>query len=223
MSAMAAETGLQPVLHIAVGGGRPENDFYAPCDVTQLDEMSAEQILADLWRQKTVEIVDGKALEEGDPGFDPRLAEHYKPFSRQFPGLAPSPDMKLTEAETSRAVDSLPAAHLCLVAASRAADIPAAVGWMATDAWSSALPVSAVLRSWEERFEARLVQIGPGAELRLLVGRPPRTLAAAEAITAELWAFCDAWVDQHHELELTSIRRIAPHAIAAPIWGFWWD
>lgn len=224
LSAMAAETGLQPVLNVASGyGNPPEAVFFAPCDVTALDQMSASEILAGLWAQKAVVIEDGRALEEGDPGFDPTLAEQYQPFSQQFPGLAPASGGVLTIAETLHAVDSLPAAHVCLGPASRAADLAAVVGWVATDAWPSALPVSAVLRSWEDRFGARLIQMGPGAEIRLLVGRPPRTTAAAQAITAELWAFCDAWVDQYHEIELTAIPEIVPHVLNGAIWGFWWD
>ena len=224
ISAMAESTGLQPVLYLDNGyGGGQEADFHAPCDAGQLDRIDAREILAGLWGQKTVVMEGGRALEEGDPGFDPTLAEEYQPFSRQFPGLAPYSDGELTGAEIVRAVDSLPSAHLCLAAAARAADLPAVTGWVTTDAWPSPLPVSAVLRSWEDRFGARLVQLGPGAEIRLLVGRPPRSQAAAQAVTAEIWAFADAWIDRHHEVELTTLSEIIPNVLDASIWGFWWD
>ena len=108
-------------------------------------------------------------------------------------------------------------------AASRPADLLAVIGWNITDAWDSALPVCAVLRSWEDRFGARLLQIGPSAEIRLLVDRPPGTTAAAQGIAAEQWAFCSTWIDQDSEAELTAISEITPRLLNAPIWGFWWD
>jgi Domain of unknown function (DUF4253) len=105
----------------------------------------------------------------------------------------------------------------------RPADLLAVVGWNISDAWDSALPVCAILHSWEDRFGAQLLQIGPSAEIRLLVDRPPRTMQAAQAIAAEQWAFCDAWIDQDSEAELTAISEITPRLGHAPIWGFWWD
>jgi hypothetical protein len=42
--------------------------------------------------------------------------------------------------------------------------------------------IGSVLRSWEDRFSARLLNVGPGAEIRLLVERPPRTRGTAEKI-----------------------------------------
>jgi hypothetical protein len=122
-----------------------------------------------------------------------------------------------------RVLASVPAAHITLIPAGRPADVLSAAGWFATDAWDSALPIAAVLRSWEERFGARLLQIGPSAEIRLLVGRPQRTMAAAQAIAAEHWAFCGAWVDQVHDIELTTLADMVPRVLNGAVWGFWWD
>jgi Domain of unknown function (DUF4253) len=47
-----------------------------------------------------------------------------------------------------------------------------------------------VLRSWEDRFAACLIDVG-SAEIRLLVERPPRTLAAAQRIAAEHYVLAD--------------------------------
>lgn len=41
------------------------------------------------------------------------------------------------------------------------------IGWTASDQFADALPVAAVLRSWEDRFGARLLEVG-FAEIRLL-------------------------------------------------------
>ena len=50
--------------------------------------------------------------------------------------------------------------------------------------------LSAVLRSWEERFDAVLVEVG-FEHIRLLARRLPRTLPDAQAVAAELWPMCD--------------------------------
>lgn len=122
------------------------------------------------------------------------------------------------------ALETVPPGFVCLAAVSRPADFLTEVGWLTTDAWEPPLHLSAVLRSWEDRFGARLLQIGPGAEIRLLVSRPPRTRDAALAVAAELWAFGDtAWVTHSSEEQVESVTEIASLIIDQPIWGFWWD
>jgi hypothetical protein len=212
ISDMAADTGLRPVLDVpSVPGGSPGESFHNPVDVADIGRLSAADILAGLWEEKTADGDDDLSIAQ------------YQPFSVQFPGLAARSEKQLTRGDTLRALDSVPPAYICLVAASRPADLLAVIGWNISDAWDSALPVCAVLRSWEDRFGAQLLQIGPSAEIRLLVERPPRTIEAAQAIAAEQWAFCCAWIDQYDEAELTAISEIAPRLINAPIWGFWWD
>jgi Domain of unknown function (DUF4253) len=212
ISDMAADTGLRPVLDMpSVPGGSPGEAFYNPVDVADIGLLSAAAILATLWEEKTA--------DEGDALF----TAEFQPFSGQFPGLAARSGEQLTRDDTLGALDSVPPAHICLAAAGRPADLLAVIGWNISDAWDSALPVCAVLRSWEDRFGARLLQIGPSAEIRLLVERPPRTIEAAQAIAAEQWAFCCTWIDQYTEAELTAISEIAPRLLHAPIWGFWWD
>ena len=76
-----------------------------------------------------------------------------------------------------------------------------------------------MLRSWEDRFGARLLSIGPdAAELHLLVQRPPRTEQAAEQIAAEQRAFADESLEAFDE-----IPQQARALVNAPIWRFWWD
>jgi hypothetical protein len=140
-----------------------------------------------------------------------------------FPGLAPATDGSLSSAARRAALRSLRLARIGLVAARRPADVLAAVGWTATDDYRDGHPnglwIGAVLRSWENRFGARLLAIGPGATVRLLVQRPPRTLEAAEKIAVEHSAFCSECADRG----LTTVREIAPVLVDAPIWTFWWD
>ena len=82
-------------------------------------------------------------------------------------------------------------ALLGLVPVARPADVPAAVGWFGTvNSWSDVVGVSAVLRSWEDRFGAVLVRMGR-ATLDLSVAAPPWERSECEAIAAEHFAFCD--------------------------------
>ena len=66
---------------------------------------------------------------------------------------------------------------------------------------------------------ARLLTIGPGAEIQLLVDRPPRTREAAEQIAVEHCVFCDECAGQG----LGSVPEVAAAILDAPIWTFWWD
>ena len=61
--------------------------------------------------------------------------------------------------------------------------------------------------------------IGPGAEIQLLVDRPPRTREAAEQIAVEHCVFCDECAGQG----LGSVPEVAAAILDAPIWTFWWD
>lgn len=142
-----------------------------------------------------------------------------------FPGLAPPTDGSLSSAARAAALRSLRSARIGLVAARRPADVLATVGWTCfddpayEDGIRNAVRIGAILRSWENRFGARLLAIGPSAEIRLLVQRPPRTLEVAEKIAAEHSAFCDECAGRG----LRTVREIAPALVGAPIWTFWWD
>jgi Domain of unknown function (DUF4253) len=93
------------------------------------------------------------------------------------------------------------------------------IGWdgLANYGEEALLPLTAVLRSWEDRFGARLIDVGY-ADLRLLVDRPPRTLEAARRIAAEQVVLADECIDG-----MRDIPHIAARLVNAPIWTFWWD
>jgi hypothetical protein len=139
------------------------------------------------------------------------------PFSRQFPGLAPPEDTPLSPQQLGHALGSLPAARIGLVRAVRPADVLPLIGWTPSDQ-SDALPVAAVVRSWEDRFGARLLMVG-FAEISLLVSRPPRSIEHARRIAAEHFVFCDECAGRG----LSNVPRIAASLLETPIWTFWWD
>jgi len=161
---------------------------------------------------------DDDAEVEWPPGCEP-------PGDHPFPGLAPSSDSRLSDAERDRALAGLPPAHVGLVPADRPADVLAVAGWTAFDDPSypdgirNAVWIGAMLRSWADRFGARLLRIGPGAEITLLVERPPRTADAAARVAAEHCAFCDECAG----LGLRTVPTVARAILGAPTWTFWWD
>jgi hypothetical protein len=83
---------------------------------------------------------------------------------------------------------------------------------------SGTLPVAAVLRSWEDRFGARLLRIG-FAQISLLATRPPRDLESIQLLAAEHLVFCN----ECGGLGLSEISTITRYLMASPVWTFWWD
>jgi hypothetical protein len=150
------------------------------------------------------------------------------PFT-QFPGLAPAGTEPLTPAERRAALDKVLAgirerkggtknARIGLVAADHAADVLAVVGWGGVvSRVESLLTLTAIFRSWEDRFGARVIDVGY-ADLRLFVERPPRTLEAAQRVAAEQVFLATDCLDG-----CRSIPDLAPLLVNAPIWTFWWD
>lgn len=152
----------------------------------------------------------------------PRVPGGTVPEPPPFPGLAPAERARLTAAELAAALGSLEPARIGLVPAARPADILALTGWSTFGEFMdqpNGVWIGSVLRSWEDRFGARLLNVGPGAEIRLLVERPPRTRGAAEKIAAEHSVFCDECAGQG----LRDIDEIADSLVGAPFWTFWWD
>jgi hypothetical protein len=202
-------------------GLRPwdNGEFDRPEDPRGADGVDVAALLADRWR-------DWVSWPEED---DAEAVEWRWPFTLEWPGLAPPQYAPLTPAERDHALDEvLPRirdanretleARVGVVAADRAADLLAVIGWGGLgDRGESVLPLTAVLRSWEDRFGARLIDVGY-AGLRLFVERPPRTLEAAQRIAAEQVVLADDCIGGARE-----IPNIAARLVNAPIWTFWWD
>jgi hypothetical protein len=84
---------------------------------------------------------------------------------------------------------------------------------------NDAAKLSAVLRSWEDRFAVRVIGVG-FAELYLSVAAPPTDHATALHVAAEHFAFC---ADNIWQSSTTALTAYADQLIDAPIWSFWWD
>jgi hypothetical protein len=108
---------------------------------------------------------------------------------------------------------------LGLVAVQRPADVLAKLGWMgAVNHDLEGDEFTAVLRSWEDRFGAVLVELGFDT-MRLVVARPARDFTQAKAIAYELAALCPDNVHQG----AGSLESYAEELVGATEWSFWWD
>jgi len=240
LSGLHAETGLVPIL-LASEEASEDFFFYSPAEVAEVDRLDAAQVLAAHWAMMRASAEHGrdsqlymgallsrqfpelKRDERGRPVWPPTdvPAEELGPF----PGLAPRSDSRLSAAERDAALRPVPAARIGLVPAQRPADALAIVGWSTFDDPAcgdepqNAVWIAAVLRSWEDRFGARLLNVGPGAVIRLLVERPPRSLEAAQRIAAEHRVFADECAGTG----ANDIPTIAASIVNSPVWTFWWD
>jgi hypothetical protein len=209
----SAESGLQPFLLSGMDGGtaRPWDtgeQVSEPEDTRVIDSMDAARVLDGWWR--------GPGKEE--LAEDKELREMFAPFGEQFPGLAPAVEEELDPELMRRAVVQYTRrARIGLVPAARPADILPRLGWAGACNHRTASELAVVLRSWEDRFGARLLEVGFD-DIRLLVSRPPQTLHAAQPIAAEHFAFSDeAHKGPRH------VGEIARALVNNPFWDFWWD
>lgn len=209
-------TGLWPlVLHgLYDGSGRPwDNGELEPVSEAAIDALDPRQVLHDGWHGWLVPINN-----PWPPGEGP-----LAPFGPAFPGLAPEQPsagewpVAFTDGD----------AHLGLVSCRRPADAVAIAGWLGAINRTGATKVSAVLRSWEDRFGVLLAGLG-FATMTLLRTRPPASDDDALRIAAEVAALCpDAlwqpealWPYEEREPSLPDVSR---RVVRRDIWRLWFD
>ncbi|MFI1361152.1 DUF4253 domain-containing protein [Streptomyces sp. NPDC020898] len=200
--------GLVPVV-VDVGGsqGGPESWELMPADTSYPGDHDPEEVLTGFW-------------------------EEYAAEGEDWPGLARGTDAESLQADADALVawfaDStlvvgspLKEPRLALVPARRSADIPAAIGWSGPANYESdTARLCAVLRSWEDRFGIRVLALTFN-QLVLSVAAPPATVAEAEALAAEHFAFCPDNITQGAH---NTLRAYAEHELLSkPTWSFWWD
>ena len=216
---MRHDTGLVPILLAFLDRGhegRPwdEGELDDRCDLAAVDRLDAATVLAEQW---TGEAPSAEELAE-----DPEWLEIVAPYGERFPGLARAQDQALTDVELARALEWFGSARIGLVPAARPADVLALVGYNGTvNGFGTPELLSAVLRSWEDRFGAVLVEVGFD-HIRLLARRPPRTLLDAQAVAAELWPMCDEfWPVDKPGTAVREVGEIAERIKDIPIWSLW--
>jgi Domain of unknown function (DUF4253) len=218
LHAMQEQTGLVPILLAGPSEYEPDRpwdsgELDGGCGLPEVDRLDPAEVLASSWADSL------------DPEDDsPEQAQRVAPFSLRFPGLAPVQEEALSSAELAQAVGSLASARIGLVPAARSSDVLAQVGYNGTaNRYENPAPLSVVLRSWEQRFGAALLEVGYD-HIRLLVRRPPRTPPAAQAVAAEIWAMCDEfWAIEEPRNALRNVSDIADYLIGAPFWSLWLD
>ncbi|MCE6999073.1 DUF4253 domain-containing protein [Saccharothrix sp. S26] len=219
-----ARSGLWPLLLDSLDDEDDEyrpwgNGEVLPDEMSSPDEHDPEALLARWWAL-------GTASDPGDALGPAERAAVTAPFGRTWPGLTfaarpgGDPD-RIADGLAEQLVAGHPSIRLGLVAADRGADAVTVAGWTGpVNHTGDTAEVSAVLRSWEDRFGARVVGLG-FATLVLSVAAPPTTREGALAVAAEHFAFCPDNVWQGpapHTLAAYADRLVDDHS-----WTFWWD
>ncbi|MHB9847668.1 DUF4253 domain-containing protein [Streptomyces krungchingensis] len=213
-------TGLVPLLWPGALG--------SPLELEQVDSDSLEDVLAadfaeyrrsrlPFWTNPTpVPVPEGIEPWPHDPG---------PPFE-QWPGLAPTLPVMPTDPTPEEAsvrtlarlidVARRDRCRLVLVPAARSSDAVASIG-LDTEA---PLPlVCALLRSWEDRYGARVVGVF-GRELHVSVARPPVEASQTELLALEhVLSTANNIVDDPP----TPFPEYAASLTGRTHWSFWWD
>ncbi|TNC28112.1 DUF4253 domain-containing protein [Amycolatopsis alkalitolerans] len=146
-----------------------------------------------------------------------------RPYGANFPGLARKSQLRVDPLAEAGNTGSILARRgmyrLGLVAVERPADVPATLGWTGMiKSTDQVAAVSAVLRSWEDRFGATLVVLGFD-ELELSVAAPPRLQGRALVVAAEHRAFSV----RSFSGQPGNLREYAASLVHKRHWRFSWD
>jgi hypothetical protein len=189
-------------------------------DSTPADLHDPGSLLAEWWADYTSHDPGSKPLP--DPADRHAVTA---PYGTRWPGLAPA----VTPVADPDSMALQYAAHLLsqerslrlgLVAATRGSGALAAAGWTGPLNYvSDTGQIAAIVRSWEDRFGARVVGAG-FADLYMSVAAPPTTMDEALPVAAEHFAFCPDNIWQGRPGTLTGY---ASRLVGINSWQFWWD
>ena len=214
LSARAESIGMQPFLFTGPDGGPAQpwddGDLGDPEQIDAIDALQAAHVLHELWNRKTAARQERACGEDTGPG------EPAAPDAPRFSQLAPAIDEQLDPDVTWLALHQYgPGTRIGLVPVDRPADVLPRTGWQGAGGHCTTSQLAAVLRSWEDRFGARLLEVGVNT-IRVLVARPPQTLDTALGIAAEHIALSDASQGR------SSMCHIAPALMGNPFWDLEW-
>lgn len=218
LRARHATSGLWPLLLDALDDDdddRPWADGELDADgYSNPAEHDVETLLSEWWASNT-EYEDS----------DPEDAEVTLPYGRDWPGLAAAsepPDPAYPDQIADECAHLLPeeSTRIGLVRTDRGADALTAVGWQGPiNMVDDIAKISAVLRSWEDRFGARVVGLG-FATLDLSVAAPPVDADHALRVAAEHFAVCP---DNVWQSDTPTLTAYAESIRGVNRWSFWWD
>ncbi|MFE2581958.1 DUF4253 domain-containing protein [Streptomyces sp. NPDC059378] len=145
------------------------------------------------------------------------------PYLTEWPGLASRAavvaDVDVCAGEVATAVVRDGRARcLALVQVTRGADAPAALNWRVMNHMTTQ-ELSAVLRSWEDRFGLRVVGFGH-ASLYVSVAAQPADLQQARVLTAEHYLACPDVFHEDPDLDWSMYHE---DLMKRREWRFWWD
>ncbi|WP_199440736.1 DUF4253 domain-containing protein [Umezawaea beigongshangensis] len=178
-----ATSGLWPVL---VREDRAWWEGSSPESVDYVDQYDPDDFMAETW--------DYWVESHADEGY-----ELLAPFGEHCPGLTAAGEEERdpdSVADMYAGLLEVEGVLIALVPVERSADALVAMGWEGAATHADTVPLTALLRSWEERFGARLVQAG-ATSLNLSVGAPPVVDEHALHVAAEHWVFCPDNVEQN--------------------------
>jgi hypothetical protein len=176
-------SGLWPVL--VVEDGPWWTHSATPEDVGYIDQHDPDEFMTETW---------DAWVERADEDF-----EVLAPFGEHCPGLTAAGEPERDPdavADWYAGLIEADGPRLALVPVDRSADAPTVMGWEGAASHADTVPLSAFLRSWEERFGARVVQVGEFA-MNVAVAAPPVAEEHAVHVAAEHWVFCPENVERH--------------------------
>jgi len=201
------QTGLWPVvlqsLETHPDDGRPwRHGEFAPSQVTAPDRIDIRRTVTQWWKQN----LDESARQFG---VDRVLGTSPPPLGRPN---------QVTSYPVDGLLRGMPG-RIGLVSVTRPADVPARIGWLGATNYFDGGYVSAMLRSWEDRYGAVLIRIGFDY-LEVAVRRPPFTESATRPVVAEQFAFCP---DQILQGDFDTVGDYVHSLVGQDAWYCWWD
>ena len=105
-----------------------------------------------------------------------------------------------------------------LVETKRGADALSLMGWTGNAIYDTTESLVVVVRTWEERYGARVVAAGPNS-LTLAVSKPPATSEEAAAVSTEMVLMDPALEQGGAPIPVVSL---GDGLIGLTLWTLWW-